>query len=221
MQTAWLPGWSADTSRPSMADDMRSIAGVDEAGRGPLAGPVVAAAVVLDPRCLINGLDDSKKLSPVRRAALEIEIRDKADCWYVACASVMEIDTLNILQATLLAMRRAVAGLASQPELVLVDGNRDPGLDIPTRTVVGGDRLHPEISAASILAKEYRDRLMADLAGEHPQYGFDRHKGYPTAMHMEALRDHGPCAHHRRSFGPVRETLSSLASGEADISGVR
>ena len=189
------------------------VAGVDEAGRGPLAGPVVAAAVILYPDDVIDGLDDSKKLTPARRGVLEREIYRRAKCWHVATASVAEIDSLNILQATLLAMRRAVQGLTSEPALVLVDGNRDPGITLPTRTVVGGDRLHPQISAASILAKEYRDRLMATLAGDHPQYGFERHKGYPTAMHMNALRHHGPCEHHRRSFAPVQQSLLPADSG--------
>ena len=191
------------------------IAGVDEAGRGPLAGPVVAAAVILPRDGAIEGLDDSKRLSPERRRQLESVIRERALRWHVSLATVAEIDRLNILQATLLAMRRAVEGLGVSPEMVLVDGNRDPGLGLPTRTVVGGDRLHAEISAASILAKEYRDRAMRRLAGDHPEYGFDRHKGYPTRMHLEALRRHGPCAHHRRSFSPVRRSLES-AAGEGE-----
>ncbi len=188
-------------------DPVVIVAGVDEAGRGPLAGPVVAAAVVLSPDDPIAGLDDSKRLSAARRADLEQEIMSRALGWHVAAATVEEIDTLNILQATLLAMRRAVSGLGMTPTLALVDGNRDPGLGLPTRTVVGGDHLHAEISAASILAKESRDRVMLDLAREHPLYGFERHKGYPTAAHMAALGVHGPCAHHRRSFAPVRRCL--------------
>lgn len=205
---------SAATSIAPMTDAGILVAGVDEAGRGPLAGPVVAAAVVLDAGAPIGGLDDSKKLSPARRATLEAEIRRRARCWSVATATVAEIDSLNILQATLLAMRRAVQGLDHQPGLVLVDGNRDPDFGLPTRTVVGGDRLHRQISAASILAKEFRDRLMVRLAREHPQYGFERHKGYPTAVHMDALRDHGPCEHHRRSFAPVRRSLATADAAE-------
>lgn len=192
------------------------IAGVDEAGRGPLAGPVVAAAVILPLDGTIEGLDDSKRLSSERRRQLESVIRERALRWHVSLATVAEIDRLNILQATLLAMRRAVEGLGVSPAMVLVDGNRDPGLGLPTRTVVGGDRLHAEISAASILAKEYRDREMRRLAGDHPEYGFDRHKGYPTRTHLEALRRHGPCAHHRRSFSPVRRFLES-AAGEGEV----
>ena len=190
---------------------MRSgmVVGIDEAGRGPLAGPVVAAAVILPAECPIVGLDDSKRLSPDKRATLENQIKQHALCWAVALATVEEIDTLNILQATLLAMRRSVADLDHKPSLALVDGNRDPGLGLPTRTVVGGDGLHEEISAASILAKEARDRMMQDLAQKYPAYGFDRHKGYPTRMHMTALDHHGPCVHHRRSFAPVRRRLDA------------
>lgn len=184
------------------------IAGVDEAGRGPLAGPVTAAAVILDPAHPITGLDDSKKLSPSRRAILEHEIRANALCFAVASASVAEIDTLNILWASMLAMRRAVAALSIQPELALVDGNRDPELGLSTRTVVGGDSLHPEISAASIMAKEARDRHMIDLAARYPEYGLERHKGYPTRAHIEALARYGVTEHHRRSFAPVRRALA-------------
>lgn len=190
-----------------MSGAVEFIAGVDEAGRGPLAGPVVAAAAVLDPRARIDGLDDSKKLSAPRRAELEIEIKTRALDWAVASASVGEIDEFNILQATLLAMQRAVAALARRPCRARVDGNRLPALACPAEAVVRGDALHAEISAASILAKQERDRRMRALAGEYPQYGFDAHKGYPTRMHLEALRRHGACAHHRRSFAPVREAL--------------
>ncbi len=189
------------------------IAGVDEAGRGPLAGPVVAAAVILPRGRPIDGLDDSKRLSPLRRRRLEPVIKERALGWHVAFATVAEIDRLNILKASLLAMRRAVEGLGVPPALVLVDGNRDPGLGLPTRMVVGGDRLHAEISAASILAKECRDRMMRRLAGDHPEYGFERHKGYPTRAHLDALERHGPCAHHRRSFSPVQRVLGSVAGG--------
>ncbi len=183
------------------------IAGVDEAGRGPLAGPVSAAAVVLDQNAPIEGLDDSKKLSESKRIKLEEEIKFTALSWAVAYASVEEIDQLNILQASMLAMRRAVASLALVPTLARVDGNRDPGLSLETETVVGGDALHAEISAASILAKQARDRLMVSLAGEFPVYGFEKHKGYPTHLHMEALKQYGATAHHRRSFAPVRAVL--------------
>jgi ribonuclease HII len=183
------------------------MAGVDEAGRGPLAGPVVAAAVILDPRAPIRGLADSKALSPARRDRLFDEIRAKALALAIAEASVEEIDRLNILQATLLAMRRAVEGLRLVPGLVLVDGNRLPLLPMPARAIVKGDATVPSISAASILAKVHRDRLCAELHASWPQYGFDGHKGYPTAAHLQALHLHGACPAHRRSFGPVREAL--------------
>ncbi|MGI9317195.1 MAG: ribonuclease HII [bacterium] len=183
------------------------VAGIDEAGRGPLAGPVTAAAVILDPARPIEGLDDSKKLSASRRKQLEREVIECSLYWSVAEATVEEIDELNILQASMLAMRRAVAGLGVMPELALVDGNRSPGLACATRPVVGGDSLHAEISAASILAKEARDRLMCELAVRYPVYGFDQHKGYPTRFHIQALSQHGPSIHHRRSFAPVKRVL--------------
>ncbi len=183
------------------------LAGVDEAGRGPLAGPVMAAAVILDDRHPVKGLADSKTLSPLRREKLFDEIRAKALCCCVAQASVEEIDQLNILQATLLAMRRAVAGLRLKPALVLVDGNRVPMLDVPAQAIVRGDALVGAISAASILAKVERDRWCAALDLEYPQYGFARHKGYGTAAHLSALRVHGACAQHRKSFRPVAEVL--------------
>ena len=179
-------------------------AGVDEAGRGPLAGPVVAAAVILDELQPIQGLADSKQLSARRRAHLFDEIRAKALCCCIAQASVQEIDALNILGATLLAMQRAVQGLRLRPHKVLVDGNRLPGLAMPAQAIVKGDRLVAAISAASILAKVQRDALCAQMHELHPQYGFDSHKGYPTAAHLAALRAHGACAVHRRSFAPVR-----------------
>ena len=179
-------------------------AGVDEAGRGPLAGPVVAAAVILDELQPIKGLADSKQLSARRRAHLFDEIRAKALCCCIAQASVQEIDALNILGATLLAMQRAVQGLRLRPHKVLVDGNRLPGLAMPAQAIVKGDRLVAAISAASILAKVQRDALCAQMHELHPQYGFDSHKGYPTAAHLAALRAHGACAVHRRSFAPVR-----------------
>jgi ribonuclease HII len=183
------------------------IAGVDEAGRGPLAGPVVAAAVILDDLKPIKGLNDSKKLSPAKRERLYDEIRAKALCCAIAEASVEEIDTLNILQATMLAMRRAVEGLRLKPAKVLVDGNRLPVLKIAAEAIVKGDAKVKAISAASILAKVHRDRLCQALHEQHPLYGFDGHKGYPTPEHLAALRVHGACPQHRRSFGPVREAL--------------
>lgn len=183
------------------------LAGVDEAGRGPLAGPVVAAAVILDDLQPIKGLADSKVLSPARREALYDEIRAKALCCCVAEASAAEIDELNILQATMLAMRRAVEGLRLKPAKVLVDGNRIPVLRVPAEAIVKGDATVKAISAASILAKVHRDQLCLQLHELHPQYGFDGHKGYPTPEHLAALRTHGACAAHRRSFAPVRELL--------------
>ena len=183
------------------------VAGVDEAGRGPLAGPVVAAAVILDERHPIKGLADSKKLTALRRERLFDEIRAKALCCSIAEASVEEIDRLNILQATLLAMRRAVAGLRLKPNKVLVDGNRLPTLEVLAEAIVGGDALVPAISAASILAKVHRDRWCLTLDQQYPQYGFAQHKGYGTAAHLAALRTHGPCAQHRTSFRPVAELL--------------
>ncbi len=183
------------------------ICGVDEAGRGPLAGPVVAAAVILDPARPIVGLADSKKLSAARRERLASEIREKSLAWSIAEATVEEIDAINILQATLLAMQRAVAGLSLIPSEVLIDGNRCPALDLPMRAIVGGDATVAAISAASILAKTYRDAGMLELAARHPQYGFARHKGYGTAEHLAALREHGPSPVHRKSFAPVREQL--------------
>jgi len=186
----------------------RHICGVDEAGRGPIAGPVFAAAVILDPRHPIAGLADSKLLSARRRSALAVEIRRDALAWSVASASVGEIDALNILRATLLAMRRAVEALAPPPDEVWVDGNRSPELGCPTRTVVGGDRLHAPISAASILAKTARDAQMLEVHRVHPQYHFDRHKGYATAEHLRLLERFGPCAGvHRRSVAPVIRRL--------------
>ncbi|MFT0531816.1 ribonuclease HII [Castellaniella hirudinis] len=183
-------------------------AGVDEAGRGPLAGPVFAAAVVLDPARPIPGLADSKKLSAARREALAAQIREHALAWAVAQADVPTIDRLNILQATLLAMRQACASLSLAPQLILVDGNRLPvGLPCPARALVGGDALEPAISAASILAKTARDACCLALHEQYPQYAFDRHKGYGTALHLARLTQYGPCPAHRRSFAPVRRLL--------------
>ncbi|MGN6827309.1 ribonuclease HII [Paucibacter sp. M5-1] len=185
------------------------IAGVDEAGRGPLAGPVVAAAVILDELHPIRGLADSKVLTEKKRERLFDEIRAKALCCCIAEASVEEIDRLNILQATMLAMRRAVEGLRLKPTKVLVDGNRLPVLKIPAEAIVKGDSKVQAISAASILAKVTRDRQCLAMHELHPEYGFAGHKGYPTADHLAALRAHGACAWHRRSFGPVRQLLES------------
>ncbi|MBT8079316.1 MAG: ribonuclease HII [Gammaproteobacteria bacterium] len=185
------------------------ICGIDEAGRGPLAGPVVAAAVILDPQVTIAGLADSKRLSSLRREQLATQIRRHAVDWSVAWADAAEIDAINILQATMLAMRRAVLGLRVEPGYVEVDGNRRPeflfaGRLLPARTIVGGDGTVPSISAASIMAKVARDRLMLAYDRLFPQYGFAQHKGYGTADHRQLLRQHGPCQQHRYSFRPIR-----------------
>ena len=185
------------------------VAGVDEAGRGPLAGPVVVAAVILDPDRPLAGLDDSKKLSADRRETLALLIRERALAWAIAEVSSTDIDRINILRATLLGMRQAVEGLAWPPALALVDGNRTPDLPCEARSIIGGDALEPAISAASILAKVARDRIMQDLHRRYPQYGFDRHKGYPTPEHLRLLAQHGPCSEHRRSFAPVRRALQA------------
>ena len=191
MQTLWLP------------DGL--VCGCDEAGRGPLAGPVVAAAVILDPQNPVSGLNDSKKLSAKRREALAIEIRARALAWSVAEASVEEIDRINILQASMLAMQRAVEGLSIRPEKTLIDGNRCPALACPAEAVVGGDGKVASIAAASILAKTVRDAGMLLLHADYPMYGFDRHMGYPTAFHLQALRKHGASPVHRRSYAPVAQ----------------
>ncbi|HEY6094447.1 MAG TPA: ribonuclease HII [Gallionellaceae bacterium] len=183
------------------------ICGVDEAGRGPLAGPVYAAAVILDPAQPIVGLADSKKLSERKRDALALQIRQHATAWAIATASAAEIDELNILRASLLAMKRAVEALAVCPHQVLADGLYCPDTGIPSQAIVKGDSKVAEISAASILAKTARDSAMLALHEQYPQYGFVVHKGYPTAAHLEALRLHGPTPEHRRSFRPVRELL--------------
>ena len=188
------------------------VAGVDEAGRGPLAGPVVAAAVILDELKPIAGLADSKTLTAARRERLYDEIRAKALCCSIAEASVEEIDRINILQATMLAMRRAVLGLRLKPARVLVDGNRLPPLDVPAEAIVKGDAKVAAISAASILAKVTRDRWCAQLHAEYPQYGFAGHKGYGTAEHLAALAQHGACPQHRRSFAPVARALQSVSA---------
>jgi ribonuclease HII len=183
------------------------VAGVDEAGRGPLMGPVVAAAVILDDLHPIKGLADSKKLTALRREKLYDEIRAKALCFSIAQASAAEIDEINILQATMLAMRRAVEGLRLKPTKVLVDGNRIPTLVIVAEAIVGGDALVPAISAASILAKVWRDRWCQEMDLAYPQYGFASHKGYGTAEHLVALQQHGACPEHRRTFAPVARVL--------------
>lgn len=202
---------SKKSSRPEQLglhfDVAGLMAGVDEAGRGPLAGPVVAAAVILDDLNPIKGLDDSKKLTERTRERLFDEIRAKALCACIAEATVEEIDRLNILHATMLAMKRAVEGLRLKPAKVLVDGNRIPVLKVAAEAIVGGDAKVQAISAASILAKVHRDRLLHSLHDAHPQYGFAGHKGYSTPEHLAALRTHGACVHHRRSFAPVREAL--------------
>lgn len=192
------------------------VAGVDEAGRGPLAGPVSVAAVILDPACPIDGLDDSKKLSERRREALFPIICEHALTWRIEFVEAQEIDALNILQATLTGMRRALQALAPAAEFALIDGNRLPrDLPCPARAIVGGDALEPAIMAASILAKVARDRHMLELHRAYPQYGFDGHKGYPSPAHLAALRAHGPCPAHRRSYAPVRACLSSLVPAPA------
>ncbi len=188
------------------------VAGVDEAGRGPLAGPVVAAAVILNERRTIEGVRDSKQLSPARRESVAALIRRRCVCFALGAAEVEEIDALNILHASLLAMSRAVNALEIAPQQVLVDGNRLPQLDCEARAIVGGDRLVPAVSAASILAKVARDAMMLELDRRYPQYGFARHKGYPTEAHRLALRTHGPCPAHRRSFAPVRDVLETRAA---------
>lgn len=184
-------------------------AGVDEAGRGPLAGPVVVGAVILDARRPIEGLADSKRLTARRRELLDVEIRQHALAWHVEVVDAETIDRVNILQATMLGMQRAVERLDPAPGLVLVDGNRAPEFGCACRAIVKGDQIEPAISAASILAKVHRDRLMQALHQTFPDYGFDRHKGYPTRAHLEALARIGPCPQHRRSFAPVREALTA------------
>ena len=186
------------------------LAGVDEVGRGPLVGSVVAAAVILDPKAPIDGLTDSKKLTARRRESLDVLIRERALSFAVAEASAEEVDSLNIYHATHLAMRRAVDALAPQAEYLLVDGNRLPGHALPGQAVVKGDARHPAIAAASILAKVVRDAQMAELDLRYPEYGFARHKGYPTKEHLAALEAHGPLAEHRKSFAPVQRQLALL-----------
>ncbi|HEY9050869.1 MAG TPA: ribonuclease HII [Gammaproteobacteria bacterium] len=187
----------------------RFIAGLDEAGRGPLVGPVVAAAVILDEANPIAGLNDSKKLSEKKRDELEIVIKERALAWSVAVVEAEEIDRINILQASLLAMKKAAESLSVQPDLALADGNKCPSLKCRVEAIVKGDSKVAAISAASILAKVARDRLMRDLHVQYPMYGFDQHKGYPTKIHMELLIEHGPCPEHRKSFGPVRKIIEN------------
>lgn len=189
----------------SLDDDL--ICGVDEAGRGPLAGPVFAAAVILDPMRTIDGLRDSKKLTEAKRDALAIEIKAYALSWSIAQCSEEEIDTLNILQATMLAMRRAIEGLHITPTLALIDGNRCPVMTVRGEAIIKGDDKVPAISAASILAKTARDHALGLLHIAYPHYAFDQHKGYPTALHMERLREHGVSPVHRKSYAPVRALL--------------
>ena len=198
--------------QPQLFSAEGPIAGVDEAGRGPLAGPVVAAAVILDSGKPIVGLADSKKLSPARRDYLAAEIRARAVTWAVAWADPAEIDAINILAATMLAMRRAILGLSVTPTMVQIDGNRLPNLDfaatrIKGEAIVGGDDKVAAISAASIIAKTTRDQIMVDIDHLYPNYEFARHKGYGTEVHRQRLQDFGPCEHHRRSFAPVRMAL--------------
>ncbi len=209
-----LPGGPDFSSEQSLAKELgvsqsdALICGVDEVGRGPLAGPVVAAAVILDPSAIPIGLDDSKKLSAKKRDALYDAIKENAVAYTIAEASVEEIDELNILQASLLAMRRAVAGLTVRPIGALVDGNKDPGLDgLPTRTLIKGDGRSLSIAAASILAKVFRDNLMADLGKKFPEYGWVQNAGYGVAKHRDALRLVGVTPHHRRTFAPIRDIL--------------
>ncbi|MBB3103720.1 ribonuclease HII [Azomonas macrocytogenes] len=192
------------------------VAGVDEVGRGPLCGPVVTAAVILDPGRPIQGLNDSKKLSEARREKLFDEICDKALAWSIARANVDEIDQLNILHATMLAMQRAVAGLSVIPRRALIDGNRCPTLPVPCASVIQGDSQIPAIAAASILAKVSRDREMRELDLVYPGYGLAGHKGYPTIVHLDALRRLGPTVIHRRSFAPVRKLLEAGVTGRAE-----
>ena len=206
---------SSQSSQPSQgALDFNSpldiVCGVDEAGRGPLAGPVVAAAVILNPKRRIRGLDDSKVLSAKTREALYEKIVERSLAYCVASASVEEVDQLNILHATMLAMKRAVEGLSLTPTLARIDGNRCPQLSVRSEAVIGGDALVPAISAASILAKVTRDRMLVELHERFPVYGFDAHAGYGTPQHLAALAAHGPCEHHRRSFAPVRAAYARL-----------
>lgn len=196
------------TQYEAFKHNYRLICGVDEAGRGPLAGPVFSACVVFEGTNSIDGLADSKKLSEKKRDELTVAIKQQAKAWAIASASATEIDQYNILQASLLAMKRAVMRLPFVPELVLIDGQHSPQLDCPTHTIIKGDGIIPEISAASILAKTARDAEMQDWHHRYPQYGFNRHKGYPTKQHLEALQSHGATPIHRQSFAPVKKLLA-------------
>ena len=189
-----------EIEQEQFAQGIKTICGVDEAGRGPLAGPVYAAAVILPPDLQIPGLTDSKKLSDKKRRELFPVIQEKALAWAIGCASEQEIDEINILQATYLAMERAINGLSIKPDLALIDGNRAKDFGVPVKTVIKGDSLSANIAAASVLAKVVRDDVMIELAQKYPQYGFEIHKGYGTKAHYEALRAHGHCAVHRLSF---------------------
>ena len=210
---------AADLFHATIGGGSEIVAGVDEAGRGPLAGPVVAAAVVLDARRPIAGLADSKQLRPSRREGLAAEIKRRARAWALGSAEVEEIDRINILAAALLAMRRAVLALNIRPDAAWIDGNVAPPLPCATVTVVGGDASVASIAAASILAKTARDAEMAALAARHPQYGFERHKGYGTQRHLDALRQHGPSIIHRRSFAPVQALLGANSQLELPSGG--
>jgi ribonuclease HII len=213
---------ATDTSQAALCFDVpgQLACGVDEAGRGPLAGSVVAAAVILDPARPIVGLNDSKVLSAKTRERLYDEIVERALAYSIAEASVAEIDSLNILHATMLAMKRAVEGLKVTPDIAYIDGNRCPAVAVRAEAVVGGDAFVPAISAASILAKVTRDRQLAEMHEAHPHYGFNAHMGYGTAQHLAALREHGPCAHHRRSFAPVREAWARVEAANGHVSGL-
>ena len=216
-----MPSRKSSTAKPRQASLDWSpdglLAGVDEAGRGPLAGPVVAAAVILDDARRIRGLADSKQLTPLQRERLFDQIREKALCCSVGEASVDEIDTINIFHATMLAMKRAVEGLRLKPAKVLVDGNRLPKIEVYCEAIVGGDAKVKSISAASIIAKVTRDRMLAQLHDEFPQYGFAAHKGYSTPEHLEALRVHGPCVHHRKFFAPVAHRVMIGGASDRDF----
>jgi ribonuclease HII len=201
--------------------DSELICGVDEAGRGPLAGPVFAAAVILDPAKPIEGLRDSKKLTEARRDLLAVQIKSRALAWSIAQCSEDEIDTLNILQASMLAMRRAIEGLAMSPTLALIDGNRCPVIPMRSEAIIKGDDKVPSISAASILAKTARDAALVKLHMRYPAYGFDQHKGYPTELHLERLRMHGVSPVHRKSYAPVRMLLQDSVTAETSAQPAR
>ena len=187
------------------------IAGVDEAGRGPLAGPVVSAAVILDPNYKLVGLNDSKKLSVIKRKALSDEIKTHSKAWSIGIATVEEIDDLNILGATLLSMKRAIKDLSGVPEKVIVDGQFTPEIDVPSEAIIQGDATEESIMAASIIAKVERDMIMVELDKKYPHYGFSKHKGYPTKLHLQILKKFGPCNDHRQTFKPVKTYLAELS----------